>query len=71
MLISLLCTRIEMCQFIHYFTNLDQEKAMLKQQVLHKFSLFTNCPIVLHDGISQMDTNTRNVFLQQRDLLLL
>jgi hypothetical protein len=43
---------------------------MFKHQVSHNFSLFTNCPIVLHDGISQLDTNTRNAFLQQRDLLL-
>jgi len=42
---------------------------MFKHQVLHKLSLFTDCPIVLHEGISLLDTNTRYVFLQQRDLL--
>lgn len=32
--------------------------------------LFTDCPIVLNEGVSLLDTNTRYVFLQQRDLLL-
>jgi len=43
---------------------------MFKHEVLHKLSLYTDCPIVPHERISLLDTNARYVFLQQRDLLL-